>query len=665
MLKLARRIALFSALAVALLAFGYLTVLSSADRLIQSESRFRADAWAESLLTQVSDIKEIIEGEQPSEDSILFMEQARTIGDIWEYKLYDKKGKLVLVSSKLGQTHRFTETLDGLDFNARQLVKDTGVAIRTREGKAEYEPKLITDSIVPVVQQGELIGYLHLEVDESKRAAENKGTISHLALSLLAILLIGFGGPAAAYMLSAQKKEKAEDQLAYLAFHDDLTGLKNRSAINRVLHRALENNGGSTTDAGQCVVHMIDLDNFKGINDTLGHEAGDALLKEVAVRLRHICNMSADVGRLGGDEFIIVQPGVKRAAQAEALAGQVIAALKRPMVVGGNEIECGASIGFASYPTDARTSSELLKCADTALYVSKSNGRGMYCAFKPEHDAKMVRRRLVETKLRQAMASKGFTLAFQPLFDLASKRIVSVEALLRLHDPEIGSISPGEFIPVAEEAGLIDEIGEWVIYEACRALALLPKPMSLALNLSPVQFQRGDLLGTVTKAIASSKIDPRRLELEITESLLLKDSSETQDKIKRLKALGCAIVLDDFGAGYSSLSYLWRYPFSKLKIDREFVAAMTANPDVAGIVEIMVHLAKKLNMKVTAEGVETYDQELALVELGCDQVQGFLYAKPMPMADLAPFFLRDIYTQVDNFETKGTSNENLLVGNAV
>ncbi len=660
MLKLIRRIALFSALAVGLLAFGYLTVVTSADRLIQSESRFRTDAWAESMLTQVPDIKEIIEGEQPSEDSILFMEQARTIGDIWEYKLYNKEGKLVLVSSQLGRTHRFTDTLDSLNFNVRQLVEDTGLAIRTRDGKEEYEPKLITDSIVRVMQQGEMIGYLHLEVDESKRAAENKGTISHLALSLLAILLIGFGGPAAAYLLSAQKKEKAEDQLAYLAFHDDLTGLKNRAAINRVLNRALESNGAAN-DGAQCVVHMIDLDHFKSINDTLGHEAGDALLKEVAVRLRHICNMSADVGRLGGDEFVIVQPGVKRAGQAETLAAQVIAALKRPMVVGGNEIECGASVGFASYPDNASTTSELLKCADTALYVSKSQGRGMYCAFKPEHDAKMVRRRLVETKLRQAMASKGFTLAFQPLFNLASKKIESVEALLRLNDPEIGHISPGEFIPIAEEAGLIDEIGEWVVYEACRALALLPKPMSLALNLSPVQFQRGDIVGTITKAIAASKIDPRRLELEITESLLLKDSPETQDKIKRLKALGCAIVLDDFGAGYSSLSYLWRYPFSKLKIDREFVAAMTANPDVAGIVEIMVHLAKKLKMRVTAEGVETMSQELALVELGCDQVQGFLYARPMPMADLAPFFLRDIYTQTE-FVTKGTSHEGLLVG---
>jgi diguanylate cyclase (GGDEF)-like protein len=651
MTKLIRNIVLFVALALVLLAAGYMMVITSTDRLIQSESRHRAEAWASSLLTQVPDIKEIIEGDQPSEDSIMFMEQARTIGDIWEYKLYNKQGKLVLVSSKIGRTHRLEGSLDDVGISTRQIVDERGMAFRTRQRIHAFEPELITDSVIPVKQQGELIGYLHLEVDETERSATNKATISQLALSLLAVLMIGFGGPAGAFLLRTQQKEKAEGQLAYLAYHDDLTGLKNRSAINRLFSNSAHKNDGS-----QLVVHMIDLDNFKGINDTLGHEAGDLLLKEVAIRLRRVCDIQADVGRLGGDEFIVIQPGVKRISQAESLASQILAALKRPMNIIGNEIECGASIGIASFPGDAKSTSELLKCADTALYVSKSNGRGMYCVFKPEHDAKMQRRRLVETKLRVAMAGNGFTLAFQPLFDLKTKRIESVEALLRLHDPEVGAISPAEFIPVAEEAGLIDEIGEWVIYEACRSLALLPKQMSLALNLSPVQFQRGDVVGNVTKAIAASKIDPRRLELEITESLLLKDSPDTLDKIKRLKSLGCSIVLDDFGAGYSSLSYLWRYPFSKLKIDREFVSAMTANPDVAGIVEIMVHLAKKLGMKVTAEGVETYDQELALNDLGCDQVQGFLYAKPMPMADLAPFFLRDFYSQKDT-EPKGHSNE--------
>jgi diguanylate cyclase (GGDEF)-like protein len=640
MTKLIQNIVLFITLALVLLAAGYVMVITSTDRLIQTESRHRAEAWAKSVLVQVPDIKEIIEGSKPSQSSVTFMEHARSIGDIWAYKLYNKQGKLVLVSSQIDRTHQLAGSLDDIDKNIRQIVEERGMAFRTRGRKLAFEPALIADSIIPVKQYGELIGYLHLEVDETERSAANKITISQLALSLLGVLLIGFGGPAWAFLLRTQQKDKAEDQLTYLAYHDDLTGLKNRSAINRLLASSL-----GKTGASQLVVHMIDLDNFKGINDTLGHEAGDLLLKEVALRLRRACDVQADVGRLGGDEFVVIQPNVKRLSQAESLASQILAVLRRPLVISGNEIECGASIGIASYPDDSKSASELLKNADTALYVAKSNGRGTYCVFKPELDAKMQRRRLVENKLRLAMANSGFQLAFQPLFDLKTKRIESVEALLRLNDPELGIITPAEFIPIAEEAGLIDEIGEWVIHEACRSLALLPKQMSLALNLSPVQFQRGDVVGNVTKAIAASKIDPRRLELEITESLLLKDSPDTLDKIKRLKSLGCLIVLDDFGAGYSSLSYLWRYPFSKLKIDREFVSAMTANPDVAGIVEIMVHLAKKLGMKVTAEGVETFNQELALADLGCDQVQGFLYAKPMPMADLAPFFLRDFYTR--------------------
>jgi diguanylate cyclase (GGDEF)-like protein len=642
MSKLIRNIVLFIALALVLLAAGYLMVLTSTDRLIQSESRHRAESWASALMAEVPDIKEIVEGRQPTQGSLLFMEQARTIGHIRAYKLYNAQGKLVLASDQIERTHGFKGSINDIDLNTQQIIGERGLAFRISERTENNAPLIITDSIIPMMQKEKVIGFLHLEADETKRSASNKTTITHLALALFGVLLVGFGGPAAAFLLRTQQKEKAEDQLAYLAYHDDLTGLKNRSAINRLLASSL-----SKKDQSQLVVHMIDLDNFKAVNDTLGHEAGDQLLKEIAMRLRRVCDMQADVGRLGGDEFIVVQPDVKNMNLAESLAGQIIAALKRPISISGHEIECGASIGIASQDSGFKSTSELLKSADTALYVAKSNGRGTYCVFKPEHDSKMQRRRLVETKLRAAISGNSFVLAFQPLFDLKTKRIESVEALLRLNDPEVGIISPGEFIPVAEEAGLIDEIGEWVIYEACRALALLPKQMSLALNLSPVQFQRGDVVGNVTKAIALSKIDPRRLELEITESLLLKDSPDTLDKIKRLKSLGCSIVLDDFGAGYSSLSYLWRYPFNKLKIDREFVAAMTANPDVAGIVEIMVHLAKKLGMRITAEGVETYDQELALTDLGCDQVQGFLYAKPMPMADLAPFFLRDFYTKTE------------------
>jgi diguanylate cyclase (GGDEF)-like protein len=626
--------------ALALMLATYSMLSQAVDKIAINESVTRSQAWADSLLTQVPDIKEIIGGQVPTDDSVLFMEQARTIGDVWQFKIYNNVGKLVVVSSQLGRTGLFNETLDSMGFDVRGAIRRDGIAIRSRPRAYAHEPLQMTETVIPFVKNGMLIGYLALEVDDTRRSAENRNVISRLGMLLLTLMFVAFGAPSLAFMRRTHQKEKAEGQLEYLAYHDGLTGLKNRNAISRVLDQALLESRDN-----HLAVHMLDLDNFKTVNDTLGHEAGDTLLKAVAERLTKACGADASIGRLGGDEFMVVQTGLKRAGQAEQLAGTILAALKKPVSSNGTEIECGGSLGTAIYPSDGRASSDLLRSADTALYVAKSAGRGCYRLFRPEYDTKMQRRSLVEAKIRHALATNGFSLAFQPIFNLATKRIESVEALLRLYDNEVGNISPAEFIPIAEEAGLIEDVGDWVIGEACRSLALLPTQMKLALNLSTVQFGRGDLVGTVMKAVASSKIDPRRLELEITESLLLKDSSEVQEKIKRLKALGCSLALDDFGSGYSSLSYLWRYPFNKIKIDREFIAAISSNPDVQGIVEIIMHLAKKLKMQVTAEGVETYDQEVILAEIGCDQVQGFLYSKPVPMADLAPFFLRDFYSK--------------------
>jgi diguanylate cyclase (GGDEF)-like protein len=635
-----RRLVLIGATACALLATAYVLVMDSVQSLSAAESAHRAKAWTQALVTQVTDLADVINGAAPSSTSRAYLEQARSTDDVWQYRLYDKAGKLVVKSGQIGQPNIYAEALGDVRPSAVREVAASGIFVKSRAGRADVEPDVIGEAIVPIVIDRELHGYLLLEIDETKRRDSTQSVITKLAATLLGLLLLAFGAPAVAFLRQTRKKERAEDQLEYLAYHDGLTGLKNRSSISRILDHTI-----SETAAGlSCAVHMIDLDNFKGINDTKGHDAGDMLLQEVAKRLVKVCEGSAEVGRLGGDEFVIIQRNVRKSSQVEALAQQIINTMKKPVSFNGAELDTGASIGASLHPIDGKTSADLLKSADTALYVAKRDGRGCYRMFKPEYDAKMQRRSAVEAKVRQALIHGGFTLAYQPIFNLATKRIVSLEALLRLHDGELGHITPGEFIPIAEEAGLIEEVGDWVIAEACRSLALLPSQLRLAINLSAVQFYRGDVVSTVMKAIAATKIDPRRLELEITESLLLKNSAEVQDKIGRLKALGCTLALDDFGSGYSSLSYLWRYPFDKIKIDREFVAALSSNPDVEGIVEIILHLAKKLKMIVTAEGIETYDQELILASLGCDQVQGFLYSKPVSMADLAPFFLRDFYS---------------------
>jgi predicted signal transduction protein with EAL and GGDEF domain len=372
----------------------------------------------------------------------------------------------------------------------------------------------------------------------------------------------------------------------------------------------------------------------------MGHDAGDACLRNVTERLTDAANGHAIVGRIGGDEFLLVQNNARSAADAEKLAERIVREMKRPVVINNHEMDTSVSVGTALFPSDGYSSAELVKSADVALYTAKNNGRGCFRLYKPEFDEKLRRRRLVETKVRQAIEAGSFTLAFQPLLDISSDEVVSVEALIRLEDKELGAISPGEFIPIAEEAGLIEDIGNWVIAEGCKSLALLPHHIKVAVNLSAVQFSRGNLVKIVNDAIRNAGVDAQRLELEITESLLLRNSEEVLEKVERLKALGCSLVLDDFGSGYSSLSYLWRYPFDKIKIDREFVSAMSKNTDVAGIVETVVALGKKLDMKVTAEGVETVEQARKLRELECDQVQGYLYSKPIPLDELAAFLLR-------------------------
>jgi diguanylate cyclase (GGDEF)-like protein len=630
-----RRLLIVAAIAATLLAVSYTLVIRSVNELLNAESVNRANAWAGTMMTQVSDLEKILSGETPSDDTVLFLEQIRTVSDVFCYKLYDKNGALVINSSHIG---RGGSTSDKLSLDLRKRVIEGNRVVASRKGKTKYEPATLSEITVAIARNGETLGFLKLEIDETGRSSSTKAVVSTLAVTLLGLLLFAFGVPSIGFLRRTSEKERAEGQLEYLAFHDGLTGLKNRNAITRILDRTVTQSGNS-----MCALHMIDLDNFKTINDTKGHDAGDMLLKEVANRISRVSEGIADVGRLGGDEFVIIQYNVRRTQQVEAFGQQLLNAMKKPVTFNGFEIDTGTSIGSAIFPIDSNNATDLMKSADTALYVAKSDGRGCQRMFKPEYDSKMQRRSLVENKVRLALTNNTFYLAFQPIFNLQTKRMVSVEALLRLNDPEVGQISPAEFIPIAEEAGLIEDIGDWVIGESCRALALMPSQMRLALNLSAVQFYRGDLVSTVMKAIAANKIDPRRLELEITESLLLKNSTDVQDKIKRLKALGCSLALDDFGSGYSSLSYLWRYPFDKIKIDREFVAALSSNPDVEGIVEIILHLAKKLKMVVTAEGIETYEQELALASLGCDQVQGFLYSKPVTMADLAPFFLRDFY----------------------
>jgi diguanylate cyclase (GGDEF)-like protein len=381
-------------------------------------------------------------------------------------------------------------------------------------------------------------------------------------------------------------------------------------------------------------LHCLDLDQFKSINDTLGHPAGDALLVETGRRLTEAAR-GHFVARLGGDEFVVLQIVRGERNAAERLAESLIEAVGHPLTIEGAQLVPSTSIGIAIAPGDGADAGTLLKNADLALYRAKESGRGTYAFFETGLNERAQQRRQLETDLRLALERGEFEVYYQPLFDLQNNRICSFEALLRWNHPKRGLVSPVEFIPVAEDTGLIVPIGAWALREACRAAAGWPEHIRVAVNASSVQFHRGGFHETVVQALGGSGLDPSRLEIEITESIFLEGSEATLKLLHGLRGLGVRVALDDFGTGYSSLSYLQSFPFDKLKIDRSFIQNILTRPGASAIVRAITDLARALGIETTAEGVEESAQLNELRAHGCTSVQGFLFAQPMPEREVA------------------------------
>jgi diguanylate cyclase (GGDEF)-like protein/PAS domain S-box-containing protein len=430
-----------------------------------------------------------------------------------------------------------------------------------------------------------------------------------------------------------QERLLAQEKIAHMARYDALTGLPNRLLLREVLERKLRLARGGDRSGGVAVL-SLDLDGFKGVNDTLGLPAGDALLRLVADRLRSGLREAELVARPAGDEFAIVQGQVERKEQAEALANRVLELLAEPFEVEGQQVGIGASIGVAVFPDDvAGCVDDLLKAAGIALYRAKAEERGTHRLFEPGMDKRLEQHHAIRRALPGALARGEFELHYQPLIQLHSGRVSGFEALLRWHCPGRGMVPPAEFIPVAEESGFITAIGDWVIQEACRTVAGWPGKVSVAVNLSPVQFRGRTLVATVARTLAETGLDPARLQLEITESVLLHDSAANLAMLKELRELGVRIAMDDFGTGYSSLNYLRSFPFDKIKLDRSFVADVPHRPEANAIVHAVAGLASGLGVTCTAEGIETCDQFRALRAAGYNEGQGFLFSGAVPAAE--------------------------------
>jgi diguanylate cyclase (GGDEF)-like protein len=426
------------------------------------------------------------------------------------------------------------------------------------------------------------------------------------------------------------ERRRAEQQITHLAHYDVLTDLPNRALFRTQLERELER----TKRGEQLAVLYIDIDEFKSVNDSLGHPAGDELLKAVASRLQSCIRETDFVARLGGDEFAIVQTGIGRPDDVVDLVKRIYAAIREPYECLGHQVATDASIGIALAPNDGSDLDQLLKSADLAMYGAKADGRRTYRFFEPGMDARVKARRTLELDIRQAIAEGGFELHYQPVISCETGGIAGCEALLRWNHPVRGMVSPAEFIPVAEETGLICEIGDWVVTTACAEATNWPPHVRLAVNVSPVQFRSHGFSLKVANALAVTGLSASRLELEITEAVLIRDDEAALAMLQHLRALGVRIALDDFGTGYSSLSYLQRFPFDKIKIDRCFVNDIAGAQGASTIVQAVINIAKARNMTTTAEGVETEAQKQALIAFGCTEMQGYLFSPARPVADI-------------------------------
>jgi len=441
---------------------------------------------------------------------------------------------------------------------------------------------------------------------------------------------------ALAVVIDTTERKRHEQHIHHLAHHDSLTGLPNRMQFHDHLDRALERTAAS--GVGFALL-LLDLDHFKTVNDTLGHPVGDGLIVAAAERLKKCVRRNDIVARLGGDEFAIIQESASDSYNTDLLAHRLVAALTETFEVNGHRINVGASVGITRAPEDGTDSASLLKNSDLALYRAKADGRGTFRHFEPQMQLHLLTKRALELDLRSALKNQDLVLYYQPVVNIRTGVTVGFEALLRWQHRDRGLILPSEFVPLAEDTGLIMPMGAWVLEQACRDASTWREHLNVAVNLSGDQFKHGNIIGTVQRALAVSGLEAKRLELEITETVLLEQANEPLIALKALRNLGVRIAMDDFGTGYSSLGYLQKYPFDKIKIDQSFIRGFGGAPQNAAIVRAILAIGHSLNLKVSAEGVQSEEELAILRDLGCIEGQGYYFGKPIPAADIDPALL--------------------------
>jgi diguanylate cyclase (GGDEF)-like protein len=635
-ISLRRGIGLLVLVLAMLLGGTWATVEVTINHLLNQNATDTARNWASFLAANVTDLDKIAAGEQPSAASLAFFQATRKAGEVFRYVIFNRDGYSQLVSDLNGTV---LVSLSEFSAEAVRAAVTAQPVVAAKKGHSPEMPSYFAEAFVPIAVGGRPVATVAAYVDQTDQ--RNHFFYDFLLAAAVLCLLTGlsFGIPAVAWYHRTKEKQHAERRIRFLAHHDVLTGLANRASLIDRMNALLV---ASAEQRGQLAVHFIDLDHLKEINDRFGHDGGDFLLKTIAERLRTVIRSDDIVARLGGDEFVLVQPNISGREQAEEFAQRLSSALAEPMRLKQHELFTTVSIGVALAPADGDTPERLLKSADLAVYRGKADGRNCVRFFLPEMDAELQDRIELEAIIRNAVLHDRFELHYQPIFQMSDRRLIGFEALIRLPRDDGTLIPPLVFIPVAEDMRLIDKIGTWVLREACRTAASWPKHLTVAVNLSPAQFLAGSVSEIVAAALKEAKLKPSRLELEITESLLLGHSASIMTELRTLKKLGVAIVMDDFGTGYSSLSYLWKFPFDKIKIDRSFMQGFDGSDrDAETVVKTIITLGRELHMHVTIEGVETAKQAAFLDSANGEQAQGFYFGRPVPASELAASILAD------------------------
>jgi diguanylate cyclase (GGDEF)-like protein len=606
------------------------------DNAVSVDARARAEDWARYFVSTLPQVDRLLATGHLDEQQASVVATAANVGNVFRFKLYNAKGDAILESD--AKNFGKDQDTDHVDNEASEVAASRQSSVSLNDGTHERNmPPLYAEAYVPVLNvDGSLRAIVEAYVDQTKTAQFFKTSFETLAIALSLGIAVAFGAPALAFLLRTKQAREVKHRIEFLASHDPITSLLNRTSFaERLAPRMAKHH----EDARLAIV-FLDVDDFMTINDSYGHEAGDEFLKHVARNIAGLCLEDDFVARAGDDEFIVA---LTRTSDVEVMATveAMIATVREPITAQGHRFSGRMSAGVYMVRDAGEGVEQAMHQADLALYQAKIDGKNTVRLFSAEMEVRMRERRELEQLIRDAQTFGLFELHYQPLLDAENKTVKGFEALLRLRDKNGAYVPPLTFIPIAESIGLIDQIGKWALEEATRTAALWPEHTYVSVNLSVRQFASGHLVADVKNALAASGVPGHRLELEVTESLLMENTQSVAIQLNALKELGISIAMDDFGTGYSSLAYLWQFGFDKLKIDRSFITALDVDEKKAReILDTIIVLAHRLDMKVTAEGIETEQQAAILSTLSCDQFQGYLYGRPISGDEIGPMLLR-------------------------